>query len=91
MNQCPFCLTELSPKDSTCSDCQAKKGYFQIDQFVLGKTLMIIFGIIAPLYFAFLGLAAQNPFGLGVCLFMLFPVLFTGLKLMIGRKWYKLV
>lgn len=89
MINCPYCETTIEPNKSFCTTCDAKKGYLRINNVVLGKTVLIFFGLIIPLFLLLFGIAAQNQLGLWLSLLMALLILFTTGRLIIGNQWFK--
>ena len=89
MTGCPFCQSVLEEKAIICSTCHAKKGYLKIDKFILGKNLLIFFGMIIPFMIILFAISAQNLFGVRVSILMTLPILYALWKLLLGARWLK--
>ncbi|WAK03230.1 hypothetical protein [Methylobacter sp. YRD-M1] len=89
MNSCPFCQRDLEEKMAVCPSCKAIKGYLKVSDFILGKDLLIFFGLIVPCMIIFFAISARNLFGLYLSIIMILPILFAILRLILGKKWMK--
>jgi hypothetical protein len=89
MNSCPFCQSDLEEKMTVCPSCNAIKGYLKVSNFILGKELLIFFGLIVPCMIIFFAISARNLFGIYLSIIMILPSLFAILHLILGKKWMK--
>lgn len=86
---CPFCQNDLEEKMTICLGCNAKKGYLKVNNDIVGKNLLIFFGLIVPFMIILFAISAQNLFGVYVSISMIIPVLFVVWHLIQGVRWIK--
>ena len=89
MSICPFCQSDLEEKMTICLSCNAKKGYLKVNNYILGKNLLIFFGLIVPFMIILYAISAQNLFGVYVSIIMGLPILFAIFYLILGDRWMK--
>ena len=89
MSTCPFCQSDLEEMMTICPSCNAKKGYLKVDDFILGKNLLIFFGLIVPFIIILFAISAQNLFGVYASILMTLPILIACWHLILGVKWIK--
>ena len=89
MISCPFCQSDLEEKMTICPSCSAKKGYLKVNNFILGKNLLIFFGFIVPFMIILFAISAQNLFGVYLSIIMTLPILFAVWHLILGTRWIK--
>jgi len=89
MSICPFCQNDLEKKMTICLGCNAKKGYLKVSNDILGKNVLIFFGLIVPFMIILYAISAQNLFGVYVSIIMGLPILFAIFHLILGDRWMK--
>lgn len=89
MLNCPICNNAIAENSANCSTCTAQKGYIKLHELVVGKSVVILLGIFAPLLIALFAVSAQTIFGLIVASSMIVPVLFACFRLIQGPKWFR--
>jgi hypothetical protein len=90
MSSCPLCQSDLEEKMTICPSCNAKKGYLKVNNFILGKNILIFLGLIVPFMIILFTISAQNLFGVYVSIIMILPILFAIWYLVLGDRWLKL-
>lgn len=88
MSSCKFCQSALEEKMTICPSCN-EKSYLKVNNFILGKNLLIFFGLIVPFMIILFGISAQNLFGIYVSIIMTLPILFTIWHLFLGDRSMK--
>jgi polyferredoxin len=86
MSNCPFCQSDLEEMMTICPFCNAKNGYFKVNNFIIGKSLLIFFGLIVPFMIILYAISAQNLFGVYVSIIMTLPILFAVWHLILGVR-----
>lgn len=83
--QCPFCMTPLHKGASVCTGCHAMRGYATNAYGVMGKTALIVMGIVLPLIVALIVWQLFWPASLAIVAF----AAFCAWRVKNGPYWYK--
>lgn len=91
MTSCLFCQSDLEEQMTICPSCHAKKGYLKVNNLILGKSLLILFGLIVPFIVMLFSISSQTLFGVYVSIIMALPVLIAIWHLKAGVRWIQVM